>query len=410
MAVFFSAFFSGSETALISASRIKIEVLARRAGRKGLRHNGHRAGKTREFLSKPEQFLTTTLVGTNIAVVAASSLMAYYLETIMSGFAITVVSSVILLLFGEIIPKSIAWEKAAAISLRIAPPIRFFFYLFYPLIRFVLMISNLLLRLFGIEQGSVRQFFTRRDLEMLVREGEKAGLMSREETRIICRLLLRGKERVKEIMIPRTDAVIVKHDEDPARIMKIFEQTGYTRLPVMGENIDEIKGMVTAIDMILERPDSLEHILRKVLYIPESRRLGSLLREMQETHLSMAIIVDEYGGTAGLVTLEDIVEEYFGEIHDEHDESTSLYRIISERKIEVRAKVAVDELNRRFGLNLTSGEYQTLGGFLMDRLGHIPKRGELVETREATYRILSSRKKTALWVRVIRKPKTGQEK
>ena len=245
MAVFFSAFFSGSETALISASRIKIEVLARRAGRKGFRRNGHRAGRTREFLSKPEQFLTTTLVGTNIAVVAASSLMAYYLETIMSGFAITVVSSVILLLFGEIIPKSIAWEKAAAISLRIAPPIRFFFYLFYPLIRFVLMISNLLLRLFGIEQGSVRQFFTRRDLEMLVREGEKAGLMSREETRIICRLLLRGKERVKEIMIPRTDAVIVKHDEDPARIMKIFEQTGYTRLPVMGENIDEIKGMVS---------------------------------------------------------------------------------------------------------------------------------------------------------------------
>ncbi len=396
MAVFFSALFSGSETALISASRIKLEVWVRRGVRK--------AKKAEDFLKKPENFLTTTLVGTNIAVVAASSMVAYYLENVMSGFAITAVSSFLLLFFGEIIPKSIAWEKAAALAIRVTPLIRIFYFLLYPIIRFVLVVSRLLLRVFGIEGESVRSFFTRKDLELIVREGEKAGLTSREETKIISRLILRGKERVKEIMIPRTDSVIVKKDEILDRVVNIFEQTGYSRLPVMGSSVDEIIGMVTAMDIIVERPRSLEAILRKVLYVPELRRLGSLLAEMQETSISMAIVVDEYGGTAGLVTLEDIVEEYFGEIHDEHDESFSLYRAIGSKKIEVRAKVGVGELNERFKLNLPGGDYQTLDGFLMDRLGHIPKRGESVETPTATYRVLSSRKKTANWVRVVRKP------
>ena len=389
-----SAFFSGAETAIISARRIQLEVWVRR-GVRGAR-------KAHEFLHYPERFLTTTLVGTNIANVAASSLMAFYLERYLSGFAITAVSVLVLLFFGESLPKSIARERATSFTLRASFFLRFFYRVLYPLIWTVMKLSQWLLKILGLEGGSVKRFFTREDLDLLVQEGERAGIVNAEERRLISRFIIRGNEKARDVMIPRTEMAVVKMDEAMGKVSRVFEKTGYSRLPVMGKSIDEIVGMVTVRDFLLEKPDRIKRILRSVLFVPESRNIASLLREMQKKRMGLAIVVDEYGGTSGLVTLEDIVEEYFGEIFDEADVEENLYRKIGPRQIDVKARVQIEEMNRRFGLHLPEGEYQTLGGLLMERLGHIPKRGEKVDLSDCTIVVLSVFKKRVEWVRILR--------
>ena len=394
VALSFSAFFSGSETALISANRFRLEVWVRRGVK--------RARQAFEFLEEPEHFLTTTLVGNNIAVVAASSLMAVFLDPYLNGFIIILVSSAFLLIFGEIVPKSIARERATGFTLHASYYLRIFYVIFFPLIWSVMKLSQFLLKLLGFENESVKSFFTRKDLAMLVREGEQAGLVDQEERGLISRFVLRGNQKVREVMIPRTEMVVVKKNEPISDVSLIFQKTGYSRLPVIGKTIDEILGMITVKDILLEKPESIKQIMRDALFIPESASIASLLREMQEKSKGLSVVVDEYGGTAGLVTLEDIVEEFFGEIQDEYDDESSHYRKIGPGQIDVSARVQIEELNERFGLNLPEGEYQTLGGLLLDQLGHIPKRGERLEMAACTLVILSAFRKKVSWVRIIK--------
>jgi len=394
VALSFSAFFSGSETALISANRFRLEVWVRRGVK--------RARQAFEFLEEPEHFLTTTLVGNNIAVVAASSLMAVFLDPYLNGFIITLVSSAFLLIFGEILPKSIARERATGFTLHASYYLQIFYVIFFPLIWSVMKLSQFLLKLLGFENESVKSFFTRKDLAMLVWEGEQAGLVDQEERGLISRFVLRGNQKVREVMIPRTEMVVVKKNEPIRDVSSIFQKTGYSRLPVIGKTIDEILGMITVKDILLEKPERINQIMRDVLFIPESASIASLLREMQEKSKGLSVVVDEYGGTAGLVTLEDIVEEFFGDIQDEYDDESSHYRKIGPGQIDVSARVQIEELNERFGLNLPEGEYQTLGGLLLDQLGHIPKRGERLEMAACTLVILSAFRKKVSWVRIIK--------
>ncbi len=272
----------------------------------------------------------------------------------------------------------------------------------YPLIWLVTALSRLLLKLLGMEKGSVKRFFTRKDMEMLVKEGEQGGLVNKDERGLISRFILRSNQKVRDIMIPRTEIIAVKENESISKVLNIFEKTGYSRLPVMGKTMDEILGFVTAKDILLKEPTNLRQVMRNLLFVPETRVIANLLREMQEKRIGMAIVVDEYGGTAGLVTLEDIVEEFFGDIQDEFDEDTNLYRKIGPHQIDVNAKIHVDELNERFGLNLPVGEYKTLGGLLIEHLGRIPKRQEKIEIGTRTFIILSASKKKINWVRIVR--------
>jgi len=380
---------------MISVRRIKLEVWMRQ-GVKG-------AEQVYRFLEYPERFLSTTLVGTNIAVVAASSIMAVTLEQYLSGFVITVITSTVLLFFGEILPKSIARDTATTFALYSMSVMRFFYVLFYPLIWLVMKMSQWLLNIFGLSGGSVKNFFTRKDLEMLVKEGEQAGLVNKDQRGLISRLILRGEQKVREVMIPRTEMMAVRVNTRVSEVSRIFLKTGYSRLPVVGKTIDEVLGIVTVRDLLLEKPRSLRPILREILFVPEAQNMAHLLREMQKKNIGIAIVVDEYGGTAGLVTLEDIVEEFFGEILDEYDVEASLYRKIGPRQIDVSARVEIDELNRRFDLNLQEGDYQTLGGLLLDRLGHIPQRSEKIELERCTLTVLSAFRKKVNWVRIIRK-------
>ncbi len=392
IAFFFSAFFSGIETALISARRIQIEVW-----RKRKRPGAQRAYRT---LQNPETYLVTTLVGNNIAVVAASSLMAFYLRPYMNGFLITLISTIILLMIGEIIPKSFARDKASSTLLWGSFLLQAIYFLLYPFIKCITLFSKMLLWFVGIPQHDIQRFFSRKDMDMLVHESEADGIMGKSERRIISRMLLKGTYKVRDIMIPRTEIYALEKTCTLQKTISTFRKKGISRMTVFDETLDEILGIVHAKDLIIKHPESLEEILRPVHFVPESQFIGECLQELKSKNMRLAIVVDEYGGTAGLVTMEDILEEFLGDILDEYDIETKWYRNIGQNKIEVHARVEIGELNEKLNLQIPPGDYQTLGGYLLNKLENIPKIGEKIKLRVAEITILSATRKRINWVEI----------
>lgn len=391
IAFLFSAFFSGVETALISARRIQIEVW-----RKRKRAGAQRAYRT---LQNPETYLITTLVGNNIAVVAASSLMALYLHSL-NGFLITFISSTILLIIGEIIPKSFARDKASSTLLWGSLLLQIIYILLYPFIICINLFSKMLLWFVGIPQKDIQRFFSRKDMDMLVHESEADGIMGKSERRIISRMLLKGPLKVRDIMIPRTEIFAIEKTCSLQEASKIFRENGISRMIVFNETLDEILGIVHAKDLLLRSPKVLKDILRPVHFVPESQYIGECLQELKSKNMRLAIVVDEYGGTSGLVTMEDILEEFLGDILDEYDIETKWYRNIEPGKIEVHARAEIGELNDKLKLEIPPGDYQTLGGYLLFKLENIPKMGEKIKLRNAEITILSATRKHINWVEI----------
>lgn len=394
-ALFFSAFFSGSETALISISRLKLEVWTRR----GLKS----AEKVKSLISQPEHFLTTILVGNNICLVVASSIMAVYLEQIFNGFVITAFSSFFLLIFGEALPKSLARDKTGFFIRSTVSPLRVFYIIFYPINKIIMNISKLLLKIIKAEDWAVKQFFTRKDLDMLIRESKQSDFIDEEDIGLISRFILRGNKSVDDIMIPRTEILAVATDDPIDSISEIFQKKGFSRLPLMDKDIDHIIGNINAKDILLKEPENLRDILRPVLFVPESKPIGDLLKEMQRKRIWMAIVVGEYGGTAGLVTIEDILEEFFGEIEDEFDVIPKDIKKLNQTTYVVKASIKIEELNKTLVLDLPLGDYNTLGGLIIDKLRYIPKKGEKIELKNCTLQIRTAFRKKIGWVKIAMK-------
>lgn len=387
-----SAFFSGTETAFVSARRITLEIWSRQGSRP--------AQRTLRFLGKPQQFLSTTLVGNNIAVVVVSSLMAVTLQPYFRGFYITLITSAALLLFGEILPKELARHRPTRYSVKVTLLLRFFYFLFYPVAWSVMNLASLILKLFGLSQETVRHFFTREDLDILVSEGEKSGLVNRDERSLISRFLLRGGYKVRDVMVPRTEMTVIRKKDSVKTAARKLIKTGFSRLPVIEGSIDRIAGLIYAKDLISLNPDTLSPVIRDVLFVPESLVIGKCLRTMQSHGATLAIVVDEHGGTAGLVTIEDIIEEFFGEIHDEFDNEIKWYYKAGPATIDVNAMVELNRLNETFHLGLKPGDYQTLGGFLIHQAGRIPRRNEIIRFGALEFRILSCTRRRIRRVRI----------
>lgn len=391
----FSAFFSATETAFISARRFKFEIW--------VRQKRHGAATALRLLEQPERFLTTTLVGNNIAVVSASTLMALWLNAYFGAHVITAISAVVLLVFGEILPKSLARERASIMVLRVHWFIAVVRLIFYPIIAFVLLISRWVLSLLGLESESVGRYFSRKDLEMLVREGAETGLMDTEISELIGRWLDRGRQPVHEAMLPRLDVEGIEKESPLETASLQFEKTGHSRLLVYEEDIDHIVGVLHVKDLVLLESREIAMLMKPAFYVPESLPIAQCLHQMQQANAMMAVVIDEYGGTAGIVTLEDLFEEYFGELGDGDARDSALIRKETPRIIDVHARAEIDMLNDRYDLALPEGDYQTLGGLILDRLGHIPKRGEKIELPWCKLVIFSAAHHRVQWVRVIRK-------
>jgi len=377
-----SAFFSGSEIAFVSANRLRAEMAARRGGLSGR--------LVQRFLHTPGMLLTTTLVGNNIALVVYSTLMAFYLEPTFTWLfgevvgqeagleasvlgAQTVVASTLVLFFGEIIPKTIMREHADRLVPVLALPLRITYYALLPIIWLAGATSNLLVRLLRADAASLSQYL-RQDVEMLIQETTERGELDldEEESTILSNVFAMSTKRVKESMVPRTEIEAVETTATLEEVRKRFIETGHSKLPVYEGNIDHIVGVVFAYDLF-QQPDSLQDLMREVRFVPETKPAKLLLREFLSANASIAIAIDEYGGTSGLITREDLLEELFGDIQDEFDMEASDVQRVGPSVFLVNGTVPLDDLMDETGVELPAGEYETLAGYLLERVGRIPE-------------------------------------
>jgi putative hemolysin len=363
-----SALFSGAETAYIASNRLKLRVFYHESG--GLRSQNM-------LLKNDQRFLTTTLVGNNIAVTACSSLAVMLFSPYLSSTLLVGTTTVFLLIFGEIIPKSIAAQLPNRLS-RFTPKLLGFFYiLFYPLIWLVERVTRFFMRLLHRQPESF-QLFSKIDLPILVREYASTNILTEHDQMLLSRALRIRDRRLWDIMVPRTDIVGIDVNGIPDEIQKIFGDSGFSRLPVFHDNLDQIEGFLYVRDFYAHTGSALPP-LRPALFLPESMRVIEALQTLQQGKKSIAITVDEHGGTAGLVTVEDIVEKLVGSINDEFDKPKSRIQFSGLRTFTVDGRTSIDELREMQKIYLPEGDYVTVAGLLMDKLEHVPIVGEKIE-------------------------------
>ena len=390
-ALLLSAFFSGSETAFVSTTLYETEIWIRRK-RFGARQ-AHR------FIQNPEMLLVTILVGNNIAIVTFSSIVTFYFQGVLNEFVILLLNSFIVLIFAEILPKTILREKAHFAVRFLAVPMLIFHYLVLPIILAVNLFSKFLLIFFRVSPQQMHRFFNRKDMEILIRESAKSGVVEESEERIITRIFHLSELRVREIMVPRTNMVTIKLSDSIPDVTRIIKSFRFSRYPVIQKRVDEVVGIILAKD-ILKQPRSVKEILREVYFVPESKLCTDLLQEFRQKKISMAIVIDEYGGTSGLVTLEDIIEELFGEIQDEYDYEHKLFKAIGPGKVIASARAGVNDLNRELNWNLPTGNYETIGGLVLEKTHGIPPSGAVLTVNGYKIQVMKATRKRILALKI----------
>ncbi len=372
-----SFFFSGSETAFVTVNKVRVEVWRRRKERV--------ANIVVPFLKSPERFLYTTLIGNNIFNVAFATFATVYFNQYIDAEITWLLIVLAGLLLGEILPKTIFRSLADWLVRKISYPLEFFYWIFYPIIFVISKISEGILSLIGYRKGELHDFFSEKDVEILLNQSQDmvkqldpiegvffAGIMSLREL------------WVREAMVPRTEIVALPETATLEQLMAVAEKYGYTRYPVFRDYIDNIVGIVLIRDLLLE-PSTFQELIRPVMFVPEPKRCSELLSEFRQNNTSIAIVIDEHGGTAGLITAEDLVEELFGEIEDETDEQEKLIRQLDESTYRVNGRTQIEKLNEELQLDIPEGDYETLAGFLLTQFGHIPRRDEELEFKEVKF-------------------------
>ncbi len=369
--VLLSAFFSGTELAFVVANKLKIEVRARKKNIAAL--------NAKYFINNPQNFFSTILIGNNVVIIAYASLSAIFLSSIFGWSEITIllVSSLIILLFGEILPKYFARELADRAVVLTAIPLRVVSYLLYPFVKITSAISNKIVQTSSIKSDNIYHLFDKEDIKGLVKESEIAGIVDKKDSELISKVIALGDQRVYEAMTPRTEIIGVEITSEINEVHSVFIDSGFSKLPVYEDNLDNIKGVILAKDLF-KSPKSIKDIIREVNFIPETKKSFDVLNDFLEKRNSIAIVVDEHGGTAGIVTIEDILEELFGEIEDEFDIQEAICRRIAKDNYIISGKVEVDHINEKYTLNIEEGDYETLSGFITTQLGRIPNQGEIV--------------------------------
>lgn len=376
-----SAFFSSSETALTTVNLIRIRNLA---------DNGDKAAawvlKARRDQSK---MLGAILIGNNVVNLSASSMLTVLVTDVFGSQAVgaaTGVLTLLVLLFGEITPKTIATLEAEKNALRFARVICLLMTILTPVIFVVNLLSGGVLRLLGVDPNKPIDSITEDELRTIVEVGHEKGVIESEEKEMINNVFDLGDSVARDIMVPRIDMSFVDVEASYEELMEIFRRDHYTRLPVYEDNTDNVIGIINMKDLILledRAAFSVRDYLRQPLFTFESKKLSELMIEMRKTSNNIVIVLDEYGATAGLITLEDILEEIVGDIRDEFDaDEEDELKEISKGEYLADGSMNLDDINDRLGLELVSEDFDSLGGFMIDRLEHLPAEGEEVDTEE----------------------------
>jgi putative hemolysin len=396
-----AAFAAAAETSLTSVSRIRMRSLA---------EDGNKRARTVTRLhADPNGYLSTILTLNTVAVIVVSTatalLIGSYLTKIPQAVG-TIVLSVIVLIFCEIAPKSLALRFNERFALVLAGPVQVLTRVLRPLIGGLSAMSRLIVRA-ATRGHTVRgPFVTEEELKLLLYVGEQEGIVEQEEREMIHGILEMTDKSVREVMVPRVDIVAVEATESIADVIKVIIEHGFSRIPIYEDNVDNIVGVVYAKDLLRhgvvgddQRP--LQAVAREPYYTPEAKRVGELLREMRERKVHIAVVVDEHGGTAGIVTFEDLIEEIVGPIRDEYDTGeVEELQIVSDNEVVVSARFPVDDLKEELDLPVPNVEADTVGGLVYELLGEIPKVGATIKLGDATLTVESIRRQGIQSVRI----------
>ena len=369
--IFFSAYFSSTEMAYIVANKLKIEVRARK--------KNIAAQSAFHFVKDPQQFYSTILIGNNIINIAFASISTVVLATEFgwSDYKILLFVSIITLIFGELIPKYIARESADSLLLLVSIPLRFFSIVLFPFIKLTTHLSKLLTERKKDSAENIAHLFDKEDMKILVDEVHSTSAAKNEESSFISKVFDFSEQKVYEAMRPRTEITGISIKDSVANAINLFIESGYSKVIVYEDDLDNIKGFILAKDLF-SNPKELKDIIRETQFYPETKKSLEILNEFLTNNDSIAVVIDEFGGTAGIVTMEDIIEELFGDINDEYDIEEAICRKISKDTYIISGKVEIDHLNDKYQLDIPIGDYETIAGFIIDNIGHIPKPNETV--------------------------------
>jgi len=398
-----NGFFAASEFALIASRKSRILNLSR--------HGDKRAARTRQLLKRPDRFLAAvqvgiTFVATLAGVFSGATLVKTITPTIREipvaavsdtahGIAIALVVifiSVSTIVIGELIPKYIALGNPEKIAMRVTRPIWLFSQAAFVIVGMLTGAARLILRLFGYSRLPERSHITEDEINIIISEGTEKGVFDKTEQKLIRSVFQFTDATVRKAMTPRVEIIGIRSEWPQQKIMETMTTNGYSRYPVYDESMDNIQGIVYTKDLISLMVHGevviLKDIVRKPMFVPDSMPLTTLLRRFQKRKKHIAIVLDEFGGTAGLITLEDILEEIVGEIQDEHDQEQPEFVAHSNKVAFAAATFRVDELNDAFGVRLPADISDTLGGLIVEELGRIPDLGEQVNVRDLKFTVL----------------------
>ena len=381
-----SAFFSGFEIAYVSSNKVHLEILKKQ--------EGVIANVLTKLTRKPSKLLATMLVGNNVALVVYGFEMGKVMTVLLPPFFQnvlwhTIISTLIILITAEFMPKVFFQIYANQLLKVFAIPAYFFYLLFYPFSSFVMWISDFVLRVFFKTKGDyVPLSFSKVELVDYISEQMENAPKKEEvdsEVQMFQNALEFSGVKAREIMIPRTEIVAVELNESIENLIATFVSSGFSKILIYNENIDDILGYVHSFDMF-KKPKAIKEVLIPIVNIPETIQINEVLNILTRKRKSMAVVLDEYGGTSGIVTLEDIVEELFGEIEDEHDKDKFIEEQISDTEYLFSARLEVEYLNETYHLDIPeSEEYETLGGFIVLHNEGIPTQGEVIEIPPFTF-------------------------
>ncbi len=396
---------SAAETAFTSISRIKLKNL--------LEEGDQVAAKIENMLAEPNIFLSTILVVNSIAVIVASSMATAFALRFTESFGellSSIAISLFVLIFCEITPKTAAVQNPLRWARVLVGPVRAAAWLLRPLVLSLNVITSVFVRLMGGHIKHKGPFVTEEELRLLVTVSEEEGVLEQEETEMIRSIFAFADTTAREVMVPRIDMVTLSSEVTVTQAVDLAMQGGFSRIPVYEDavGVDEIIGILYTKDMLRQLREGhdnypIRNLLRSAYYVPETKKLDDLLREIRQNRIHMAIIVDEYGSVAGLVTIEDLMEEIVGDIQDEYDHEEILYEKVNENEYVMNAKISIYEFNELMDTKLADVDYETLGGFVYSQLDKIPGVGDTISYNDMIFTVLATRGRRILKIRVERK-------
>ena len=415
--ILINAFFAATEIAFISLNDAKIEKQAKEGNKK--------AKQIKKMLREPSKFLATIQIGITLAGFLSSAFaadafaddLAPMLQNLVplgltawrniSIILITIILSYFSLIFGELVPKRLAMRNSEKIAFGTIGIIRTISIITAPFVKLLTASTNGVSKLFGIS-GTDEETVTEEEIRMMVDVGEEKGSIKEEERELINNVFEFNDKVVSEIMIHRKDIYAIDINSDIDNILKELDEYKYSRIPVYEENIDNIVGMLFIKDLLAnvnkKEKVKIAKIIREPYFVSENKPIDELFRDLQKNKHQLAIVLDEYGGTAGLVTMEDIIEELVGNIFDEYDEEEKEFEKIDDNTFLISGSVSIHDLRKILVVEIPEGEYDTLSGYLIELLGRIPSDDEkpVIETKRVTYKIEDYEEKRILWVKACR--------